>query len=578
LEQLLSRLDQRLSLLSGADRLAATRQQSLVATVDWSYQLLSRSEQWVFRQLSVFPGPFTLDAAEAVAGPGTGPIVLRLVDCSLLAPPSAGADGRSRYLMLDTLRAYGVQRLADADEQAAARTALARYALGVAQQAAEGMRTGPGEPPAVRWLDSEQATIRGALDWGLGHAPDIAVGLVVALGPWWYVRGQLADVLPLLQAAAAHAGAFGESWCAVKYWLGQAGYASGDFTLARNSYGAVIDAAAGRAPGPLLADALAGRAITLANNNKVRAGLDDARRAFAVARDLGYQAGEALALNILSLIAYYTGDMEMALTWIRQATQIDPAVIPGWFARWVRSWLAVFLTEIGDWPAAEAMCADSLARAREARDQRNQAFCLGLMAQLDLRAGRIVSAGHHLRESLELSTRIGDPFSMLNGLDWAALLCAGTRRWAEAVTLWTALAARTRDHGVIDVPLDAQRREEPSRRSRNALGAAATHAAEQRGEAMTLATAIELARMITVTQSPIATASCRPDGAPPSRLSPRERELVTLVARGRTDAQIAGELFISVRTVRSHLDRIRDKTGCRRRADLTRLALEEGLV
>jgi DNA-binding CsgD family transcriptional regulator len=61
-------------------------------------------------------------------------------------------------------------------------------------------------------------------------------------------------------------------------------------------------------------------------------------------------------------------------------------------------------------------------------------------------------------------------------------------------------------------------------------------------------------------------------------LSPRERELVTLVARGHTDAQIAGLLSISVRTVGSHLDRIRDKTGCRRRADLTRLALSAGLV
>ena len=61
-------------------------------------------------------------------------------------------------------------------------------------------------------------------------------------------------------------------------------------------------------------------------------------------------------------------------------------------------------------------------------------------------------------------------------------------------------------------------------------------------------------------------------------LSPRERELVTLVARGHTDAQIAGQLHISVRTVSSHLDRIRDKTGCRRRADLTRLALGAGLV
>jgi DNA-binding CsgD family transcriptional regulator len=62
------------------------------------------------------------------------------------------------------------------------------------------------------------------------------------------------------------------------------------------------------------------------------------------------------------------------------------------------------------------------------------------------------------------------------------------------------------------------------------------------------------------------------------KLSPRERELVTLVAQGRTDAQIAAQLFISVRTVTSHLDRIRDKTGYRRRADLTRLALSTGLI
>ncbi len=61
-------------------------------------------------------------------------------------------------------------------------------------------------------------------------------------------------------------------------------------------------------------------------------------------------------------------------------------------------------------------------------------------------------------------------------------------------------------------------------------------------------------------------------------LTPREQELVTLVARGTTDAQIAAQLYISVRTVRSHLDRIRDKTGCRRRADLTRLALETSLI
>ena len=89
---------------------------------------------------------------------------------------------------------------------------------------------------------------------------------------------------------------------------------------------------------------------------------------------------------------------------------------------------------------------------------------------------------------------------------------------------------------------------------------------------MTLATAVEYAALLAVgPQEPAA-----PPGL--AQLSPRERELVTLVARGRTDAQIAEQLCISIRTVRSHLDRIRDKTSCRRRADLTRLALQASLV
>jgi predicted ATPase len=105
--QLLDRLDDRFALLAGGDRLAPSRQQSLAAAVEWSYQLLDERERRTFRAVSVFPGPFTLEGAEAVAGDGAGPAVLRLVDCSLVVPPQAGADGRSRYVMLETLRAYG---------------------------------------------------------------------------------------------------------------------------------------------------------------------------------------------------------------------------------------------------------------------------------------------------------------------------------------------------------------------------------------------------------------------------------------------------------------------------------------
>jgi DNA-binding CsgD family transcriptional regulator len=100
---------------------------------------------------------------------------------------------------------------------------------------------------------------------------------------------------------------------------------------------------------------------------------------------------------------------------------------------------------------------------------------------------------------------------------------------------------------------------------------------------MSLATAAEYALLLAAAQPPTGPPpeKPRPPPAPAPalpRLSPRERELITLVAQGRTDAQIAAQLYITVRTVSSHLDRIRDKTGCRRRADLTRLALSTGLV
>jgi DNA-binding CsgD family transcriptional regulator len=124
----------------------------------------------------------------------------------------------------------------------------------------------------------------------------------------------------------------------------------------------------------------------------------------------------------------------------------------------------------------------------------------------------------------------------------------------------------------VDVPEHVRRREGPLRRARETLGPARTRAAEERGAAMSVPAAAEYALLLT-DPGPAQHAAQGPE-----RLSARERELVTLVAQARTDAQIAAQLHISIRTVRSHLDRIRDKTGCRRRADLTRLALSTGLI
>jgi DNA-binding CsgD family transcriptional regulator len=220
-----------------------------------------------------------------------------------------------------------------------------------------------------------------------------------------------------------------------------------------------------------------------------------------------------------------------------------------------------------------------LARSRDAGDLWNEAVLLMHMARLALETGRFQDAAAHLREGLQLSLRTGTWFEVLNHLWCCAHLCAVTGRLAEAVTLWaahTALFPReeiNREEINLDTMPSEQIKQEAMRQARQALAAGQFRAAEDRGQAMSLATAAEYALMLTA-----------PDPHPPGRsrssgeLSTPERKLVTLVAQGRTDAQIAAQLHISVRTVRSRLDRIRDNTGCRRRADLTRLALTAGLI
>jgi len=169
--------------------------------------------------------------------------------------------------------------------------------------------------------------------------------------------------------------------------------------------------------------------------------------------------------------------------------------------------------------------------------------------------------------------RTGNWLQLGAGVSQCGDLCAATGRTAEALTLWAACAATGQREGPIHYPpWFVPRWEEQLRQARQVLGPGRARAAEDRGTAMSITTAAEYALMLTDPGPP------QPAAPGSGQLSARERELVTLVAQGRTNAEIAAQLYISVRTVGSHLDRIRDKTGCRRRADLTRLALSTGLV
>jgi DNA-binding CsgD family transcriptional regulator len=326
----------------------------------------------------------------------------------------------------------------------------------------------------------------------------------------------------------------------------------------------------------VLADALADRSTVLLNMGRLAEGTEDGRRSLAMARDLGYLVGEAMALQALGIAAFLSGDNDGAIQLTRQQQRLTG--IPGWIVRGHSHLLVMALIDAGDLASAGSACAAALAGCRDSGELLSLPSLLMLMGDLDVQAGRIQDAAAHLREGLQAAIRAGDWFDVAgNGLWYCAVLCAAAGRHAEAVTLWAALDVQTRPQGGSGAgsPGDARRLEEAQGKARQALGPDRVRAAEQRGAAMSLDTATEYALMLTAPAPPEPTAA---PGPGLGRLSPRERELVTLVAQGRTNAQIATQLHVSVRTVSSHLDQIRDKTGCRRRADLTRLALAAGLI
>jgi len=614
--QLLDRIDDRFALLADGDRLAEERQRSLAGAVQWSYQLLDDRERRVFRAVSAFPGPFTLEGAEAVAGPGAGRAVLRLVDCSLLLPPQAGPDGRSRYAMLETLRAFGAGLRAEAGEEEVT-AALAAYAADMAGEAAIELFTGSLEAAGLRHLDAEEITLRHAVAWALAHDPDAALRLALALAPWWRLRGRLSSQAPLLTTAAEHADPGSDEWCAARLLLGEVTGAEDPPAMLAH-FTAVLDALedplrpATSGGFVLLPLCLGARSLALLRLGRITEAVEDGRRALDLALQTGSGGLQAMALASLSWAIWNGGDSDGALALARRAQQITDDY-SGSVQRGLGLIVTGVLIEAGDLAAAERACTAALASCREVGDQGNLCGVLWHLTILGLRTGRTGEAAAHLRELLQIATQTGVRPLVHAALDCCGHLCAATGRPAQAVTAWAAMSALSDPWPPLHGGLNPARRNELQRQARELLGPARARAAQERGAAMSLATATEYALLLAVEPEPEPPAAneaeaarlrpatdeaagpraagpgaapdgAAPDGAAPdgalrlARLSRRECELVTLVAQGRTDAQIAAQLYITVRTVSSHLDRVRDKTGCRRRADLTRLALSAGLV
>jgi predicted ATPase/DNA-binding SARP family transcriptional activator len=181
--EIMARLVDRFGLLVSSRPAGSDRPRTLRAAIDWSYDLLVEDEQRAFRQLAVFAGGFTTGAAEAVCGADALDVVARLVDKSLLVADTSGTT--ARYRMLESLRDYGLERLADTGELTAARLVQLRWCTSLAEDAEAGIRT----TAQLSWLarlDDEHDNLQAALAQAAADDPVAGLRLIGSLAlPWW---------------------------------------------------------------------------------------------------------------------------------------------------------------------------------------------------------------------------------------------------------------------------------------------------------------------------------------------------------------------------------------------------------
>jgi predicted ATPase len=198
--EIADRLRDRFQLLRRTQRAGTSRHEGLERAIDWSYDLLFDEERRTFRRLAVFAGGATIEAVERMCGPDAFEVASRLVDRSLLVADTAGRS--TRFTMLESLRAYGVQRLEEAGELDAARADHLAWCV----ELADVVNLRSRGPEQLRWLgrlDEEHDNIRAALTYAVDHDPAAALQLVASvIMPWWF-RGRRRETRQWIEASLA---------------------------------------------------------------------------------------------------------------------------------------------------------------------------------------------------------------------------------------------------------------------------------------------------------------------------------------------------------------------------------------
>ncbi len=535
---LLSRLEHGLPVLTAGRRDAPARQRTMRDAIAWSYDLLAPGEQTLFCRLAVFVGGCTLEAAEVVVGDALGLDVFEgitsLADQSLLREED-GPDGEPRYLMLETVREYGLERLAESGEENVVRDTHAIYMLALCERA-EVAFLGPEQTTWTRRLEAELGNVRAALGWTLeSGSAETALALAAAPCPGlsWYMTGRNREG---------------------RDWLEQALNSADDLLSAS-------------------------RAKALTSLGTLHATLGDYRRAedaLAEAEELwdtlGLTSNAGITIHMRASTILQQGDHVRAVPLLERALEMYGSLELASPAD--RPWLGLALDQLsmvaiieGNTDRATALAERALAWQLEVGSPTGVAFAhlfLGSAygAKSDMR--RALTC---FQDSIAILWQHGDRYGLVEPMTAlvGAVVALGLTK--PAARLDGALSSLREAMGAPLPPRLASIYEANVTIARDALGNDAFTAANVDGRAFSIEQAVTEALGLSAelaTEAELVSKPREPSVAPTSyNLTPRELEVLHLISQGWSHQEIADSLFISVRTVTNHVSNILAKLGVR---------------
>jgi predicted ATPase/transcriptional regulator with XRE-family HTH domain len=402
-EQIAARLDDRFALLTSGSRIAPSRQQTLHATLEWSYELLTEPERELFRQLSVFAGGFTLEALESVALLDSGQSILdalsRLVDKSLLLVEQ---QDQPRYRFLEPIRQYARDKLNETGESSLIQDRHLNYYLRVAEEA-EPYLFGAGQQGWKNRLEWDHDNLRVALGWSL-ESNQIEAGLKMAgaLAWFWHNKGHLSE---------------GNLWL-------EKTLASGIGIQGRE------------------------RAKALRASSILSTGAGDYIRARALAessiklyREMGDNRGAGLVLADLGASLHWGGKEEEAIETLEESLRLLRATGERWEIAYALLWLGDTWFRMRNIERAATTWEESLRLTQELGDPYLIAWSLGGLADVARLRAEYTRATGMFRKSLSLYLSSGSKFGPPFSLEALALVAAALGDAKRAARLWGAASA-----------------------------------------------------------------------------------------------------------------------------------------